>query len=98
MVKVHFFTIHGWQMWAAWSVISILQIASARYLKHKWHFNMWLHRLGAFFILAATLLYGVYAIIRLGKIENDLHAPLGLIATGLVSLIVLSGLVTRYSL
>jgi hypothetical protein len=85
-------------MWASWSIISILQITTARYMKNYWHFNMWLHRLGAVFILTATLFYGIYGALKIGKVFDDVHGPLGLIITSVVGLLVLSGLLTRYSL
>ena len=28
--------IHGWVMWASWTVIGLLQIITVRYLKHWW--------------------------------------------------------------
>lgn len=56
---------------------------------------MWLHRLGAFFILSSTLFYGGYALVKLKHIHWDVHGPLGTTMTILVSLIVLSGLITR---
>lgn len=57
---------------------------------------MWLHRVGALFILVSTLFYGVYAYLKIGKIFDDVHGPLGLIVTSLVTFIVVSGLVAKY--
>ena len=59
---------------------------------------MLLHRLGAFFVLTSTLFYGIYALVKLAHIHNDVHGPLGTIMTALVSAIFISGLTTRYYL
>jgi hypothetical protein len=98
MAKISFFLVHGWVMWAAWSLVSILQVATSRYMKHHWTVNMWMHRIGAIFILSATLFYGIYGFLRLGKVFDDIHGPLGLLITSLVSIIFISGLLARLSL
>ena len=35
--------IHGWVMWATWTIIGLLQIITARYLKHWWQFSECMH-------------------------------------------------------
>lgn len=35
--------IHGWIMWGAWTVLGLLQIITARYLKHWWRSSECLH-------------------------------------------------------
>ena len=58
---------------------------------------MWLHKIGATFILSSTLFYGIYGYLRLGRIFDDTHGPLGLIVTSLVTFLFISGVYTRFS-
>lgn len=59
---------------------------------------MWLHRLGAIFILASTLFYGLYAYFKLQQLAKDFHGPLGLTITTLTTFLFISGAIARKSL
>lgn len=67
-------------------------------MTHYWWWRLWLHRLGAFFVLTSTLFYGGYALIRMKHIKDDVHAPLGVIVTVLIVFLVISGLIAVYAL
>ena len=95
---ISFFVVHGWVLWSAWCLISVLQLATARYLKHLWQMSMWLHRIGAFFVTSATLFYGIYGWQKLGKVQNDWHAPMGIAVVVTISFVFAGGLTARYLL
>ena len=55
---------------------------------------MWIHRFGGTLMLAVTLLYGIWAYIRIknkGEVREDWHSLLGKIFTFIVILIPASG-------
>lgn len=56
---------------------------------------MWLHWIGAVFIYFTTLFYGIYGYLKIGRIFEDVHGPLGVVITILVTFIFLSGVITR---
>lgn len=56
------FKLHGWMMWSSWSVLSLVQFASNRYLKGTLYGkNMWIHRLIGTTIMLITLVFGYAA-------------------------------------
>ena len=56
------FYAHGWAFCFAWCIFSILQIASARYMRHKWETNMVLHTATGMLITVTTCFWGFWAI------------------------------------
>jgi glucan phosphoethanolaminetransferase (alkaline phosphatase superfamily) len=69
-VIAEFYYIHGWLMWGAWGLLSLLMIVSNRHLKHVWWLHMWIHRLGGTFILLITLIMGILAVTKIGEVEK----------------------------
>lgn len=93
-----FFLIHGVVLWLVWSVVALIQIASNRYYKHYWRFNMWMHRIFGVIILYSTVFYGGYGYWKLGRVYDDGHAILGLATLAVILFLVLSGVIARSKL
>ena len=93
--KVSFYLIHGAMLWAVWTFFGLFQVATNRYLKHRWQANMWLHRLSGAVVLFTTLLYGVVGYVKLMFVKDDVHAPMGIAVTSIVLFLVLSGVFAR---
>lgn len=94
-----FFLIHGWILWAAWILFSLVQICSHRYFKHYWISAFWIHFISGMFITAVTLLYGIYGLYKMKwKLKEDLHAPMGLATTCLVAVLAASGILAKQRL
>lgn len=53
---------HGWALFFAWNIFAILQIVTARYMRHKWETNMVLHTASGTLITFATLFWGFWKI------------------------------------
>ncbi len=49
-------------MWGAWGMMGMLQIASSRYLKVYWQYNMWIHTVSGTIILFFTIFFGIQGI------------------------------------
>ena len=56
-----FFSLHGGILWLAWGVLSLLLIASIRYMKPCYKTNMIIHWVTGLLILLATLVMGIMA-------------------------------------
>lgn len=90
------FVVHGFALWAAWSLIGLYQIATNRWFKHKWQTNMWLHRIGGVFILITTIFYALHAVKKAGwTIWAGAHPKMGVIVLSFVTFIAASGIVAR---
>ena len=59
---VSFYFVHGFVFWFAWIIFAFVQIASARYYKHKWETNMVVHAASGTLITFATMFWGFWAI------------------------------------
>jgi hypothetical protein len=59
---ISFFFVHGWIFFVAWIVFGVFQIATARYMKHKWETNMVLHAASGTLITFATAFWGFWSI------------------------------------
>ncbi len=91
-----FFKLHGWMMWTAWGLLSLIQIISNRYLKMYWHLNMWVHRINGTIMMLITLIFGFSALKRAGWQEiPGGHNLFGLAVTICVILVALGGVLTR---
>jgi hypothetical protein len=90
-----FYYLHGWFMWAAWGLISIIMILTNRHLKHVWWLHMWIHRIGGTAILLITLIFAIIAVVRIGEVENQAHNIMGFILLLIVTFIALGGIFTR---
>ena len=92
------FSCHGWLMWLAWGFFGFIQIASNRWLKPFYKLNMWMHRICGTAILILTLVMSFIAIkeINWWIITDVIHTCVGLIILGLVLIIVVWGVMTRY--
>jgi hypothetical protein len=83
-------------MWTAWGVLSILQLASNRYLKTNWKINMWIHRITGTIILLITFVLGFLALAKKNwTIDKDLHNVSGFIILVVVLILVLGGVFSR---
>ena len=60
--SVSFFFVHGFVFFFAWIFFAFIQIASARYFKHKWETNMVVHAASGSLITFATLFWGFWAV------------------------------------
>ena len=78
-------------MWFAWTFFGLFQMTTNRYLKHHWQTNMWLHRVSGMIVTIVTLLYGIVGIVKLMKVVNDVHAPMGVGVTTLITFLAISG-------
>ena len=87
-----FFLIHGVSLWTIWTIFSLIQVISNRYMKHHWQTHMWVHRFTGTFIIMTTLFYGFYGWWKMGKIKNDWHAPLGVFVTCIVFFLAVTGM------
>ena len=92
--QISFFLIHGFALWSAWTIFGLFQVTTARYLKHHWQMNRWLHAISGSIVLSSTLGYGIYGLIKIGKIKDDIHGPMGIVATALTLLLAITGLRT----
>ena len=59
---VSFFFVHGFVFFFAWIFFAFIQIASARYYKHKWETNMVVHAASGTLITFATMFWGFWAL------------------------------------
>jgi hypothetical protein len=59
---VSFFFVHGFVFFFAWIFFAFIQIASARYFKHKWETNMVVHAASGSLITFATMFWGFWAL------------------------------------
>ena len=92
------FAIHGWGLWATWSVLGILQIATLRYFKCCHQANMVLHILIGILILFSTIALGVMMTFYVGEASNvndEIHATLGEITIFTVGAIAAIGIISR---
>jgi hypothetical protein len=64
--SVSFFYAHGWAFFFAWNVFVLVQIATARYMRHKWETNMILHTASGMLITMITMFWGFWAISKNG--------------------------------
>jgi hypothetical protein len=72
----NWFLLHGWMLWAAWTIFAIVQIASTRWLKGSIPgTNMWVHRINGMLIIVITLTFAIWAWNKLGwTILNNEHS------------------------
>ena len=94
-MAVSFYLIHGYFLWAAWTFFGLLQLSTNRYLKHRWEMNMWLHRISGSALLFATLLFGGVGYFKLKFVKDDVHAPMGIAVTLVITFLVVSGVIAR---
>ena len=95
MAAVSFYLIHGYFLWAAWTFFGLLQVSTNRYLKHRWEMNMWVHRISGSALLAATLLFGGVGYFKLKFVKDDVHAPMGITVTLVITFLAVSGVIAR---
>jgi len=56
---------------------------------------MWLHRVSGAVVLITTLLYGIVGFVKLMAVKDDVHAPMGILVTAVILLLVVSGVMAR---
>lgn len=56
---------------------------------------MWMHRISGALITLATLIYGIVGYVKLMKVKDDVHAPMGIAVTATVTLLAISGVMAR---
>lgn len=93
--SVSFYLIHGAMLWAVWTFFGLFQVATNRYLKHRWQSNLWLHRISGAIVLFTTLLYGIVGYVKLMFVKDDIHAPMGITVTCVILFLVVSGVAVR---
>lgn len=71
MDRISFFYGHGWAFFFAWNIFVLVQIATARYMRHKWETNMILHTACGMLITTVTMFWGFWAIQRNGFNPGD---------------------------
>jgi hypothetical protein len=59
---VAFYFVHGFVFFFVWIFFAFIQIASARYFKHKWETNMVVHAASGSLITFATMFWGFWAL------------------------------------
>jgi hypothetical protein len=90
---------HGLAMWAAWTILSLLQISSLRYLKQYWRFSMWLHRISAFLLWGTTLGLGYQALDHENwTLKEGYHPLFGVGIVVSVTMPMLGGIFAKYLL
>ena len=58
--------------------------------------SMWAHRISGSVVLITTLLYGIVGFVKMNMtVKNDVHAPMGVAVTSLISFLAISGVVAR---
>ena len=100
--------LHGWLLWAVWSILGLIQVISLRYLKPTYtkilpikNLNMFLHITSGLAILGVTIAMSIEAIkFYLWKLRwNEcLHSAFGLFVLFAVSAVVLLGFISWLSL
>ena len=66
--------VHGWCLWAAWSLLGFIQMACNRYFKVFWKINMWVHRIVGTSILVLTI---IMSIIGLRNMKYEFSGEVG---------------------
>eukprot|EP00347_Sterkiella_histriomuscorum_P018114 403346733 len=88
--------IHGWLLWAAWTVLGFIQIVSNRYLKVFWKVHLWVHRLAGTAILVITIVMSIIGIKRMDwKLKDEPHFILGLIVFFGITFLSVGGIITK---
>ena len=59
-LDIHFFNIHGCVLWVAWGIVTLLQIASIRYLRPCKKLSYFIHLLTGLVIVIATIVLGIF--------------------------------------
>ena len=60
--------------------------------------NRWLHQVSGAIVLSSTLLYGIVGFVKLMKVVDDVHAPMGIAVTVLSLILAISGYMAWSSL
>ena len=58
--------VHGYIMWSAWSVLSMIMIGTNRYLRHKWKWRQRCHTITGSIIALMTLTGGLLSLYHNG--------------------------------
>ena len=90
------YSAHGMFMWIGWCLISIMQVYTNRYLRHKWTWRQYLHSILGIFVLILTILAFILALWMSGwKLIFDFtHNLIGFPMFLLGSLLCIGGMVT----
>ena len=95
-VNINFFMVHGSMLWTSWGLLSILQIASNRYMKANWESYHWIHRLVGMTMVVITIFYATYSFGYLGwNILNNWHSYFVFPILFLILFIAAGGIITR---
>jgi hypothetical protein len=94
--KVDFYTYHGWFLWGAWGMMGLLQIASSRYLKVFWQYNIWIHMISGSLILGLTIFFGIEGIRHNDDVfTKNWHSIFGVVALLVVPFVSALGFYAR---
>ena len=92
----NFFLLHGWMMWAAWTLFALAMIASNRWLKGSLPgTNMWIHRISGATILLITLVFAIWAWSKIQVVLKNDHSYFVLPVLFLVTPVAIGGVLTR---
>ena len=100
MAEFNFFLLHGWMLWAAWTIFAIVQVSSNRYLKGTMPgATMWIHRISGLTIAIITLTFAIWAWSKIGKngwviLDNE-HSYFVFPVLFLIVFIIAGGITTR---
>lgn len=88
--------LHGILLYIPWGAMLVVQISSARYLKHFWLLNMWVHGITGTIAAGLTIYASAIMIVQLGEIEDDFsHALQGFIFLILALMMIMGGYTTK---
>jgi hypothetical protein len=86
---------HGVIMWTCWCLISVIQVYTNRYLRHKWTWRQYLHSALGFFTIIATLTAALLVFWLADWVKgNSVHVNMGLSMVILGLLLCIGGIVT----
>ena len=92
----NWFLLHGWMMWAAWTIFAIVQISSTRWLKGTLPgTNIWIHRINGMLIIVITLTFAIWAWRKVGMIINNEHSYFVFPVLFLVVIVAAFGIASR---
>ena len=90
MKQRQYWIVHGWVLWASWSVMGFAIIFSARYIKQYPRVSFYIHTILASIVFILNLIYGVGALLyKNWEVSFTVHEVLGTLFTFLLTVNVL---------
>ena len=89
--------LHGWFLWAVWSIFGLYMVFGLRYGRKYWHLSFFLHMFLGYFIILVTIAFSIVGIWKLQwMLVADFHNILGLIVFFGSVMLGVSGQIARY--